>query len=100
MADSHSVAIVDVPSCLGPFEIRREITVPVSPDGTTSVRDVLLHLSSTNHSWFGYLLDGVENPDGVHMLVLNSSMVQPKHQATTFVRPGDRLHVIPPILGG
>lgn len=100
MGDSDCAAIVDIPSCLGPFETRREIVVPVNADGRTTVKDVLLYLSRESHPWFGYLLDGVENPDGVHMLVLNSSMVHPKDQATTAVKPGDWLHIIPPILGG
>jgi len=100
MGDSDCAAIVDIPSCLGPFETRREIVVPVSEDGRTTVKDVLLHLSRETDPWFEYLLNGAENPDGVHMLVLNSSMVHPKDQATTPVKPGDRLHIIPPILGG
>jgi hypothetical protein len=89
---------VEIPSGVGPYETRRRIDIEVK--GQISVRVLLERLSSEENPWFAFLLHGRENPDGAHMLVLNSSLVGSEEQERTLANPGDTLYIIPPILGG
>jgi len=89
---------VHVSRNLIPIVGSRQVTVEV-PTGA-SVAEVLAHLRHTYPGWDDVLAGRGDAQHLPYSFFINRKAIRQKEMATRRLRDGDRLHILPPVVGG